>query len=155
MNKVARTILPFPCAAGSGRRGAPRKNLLAALRVSPSPVIVNVSGCCSLNQEDIDLLLDCVAQAAGRDTQVLFVAGSLANRVLLEVTRISSVAPVFNSVTEALAYPQMSPENDTKDQPVSNSKTNLECVNEAESDRPEVFKMSLDCPAGGHISRIE
>jgi hypothetical protein len=91
-------------------------------------VIVDVSGCYSLNQEDIDLLLDCVAQAAGRDTKVLFVAGAPANRVLLEVTRISSVAPVFNSVTEALAYPQMPAENEAagsdanaNDQPVSES----------------------------------
>ncbi len=121
MNTVARTILPFPCSASSGRRRTLQKDLLAALRVSPSPVIVNVSGCYSLNQEDIDLLLDCVAQAAGRDTQVLFVAGSLANRVLLEVTRISSVAPIFNSVTEALAYPQTSAENGPNPQTVNES----------------------------------
>jgi len=121
MNTVARTILPFPCASNSGRRRSLRKGLLAALRVSSSPVIVDVSGCCSLNQEDIDLLLDCVAQAAGRDTQVFFVAGSLANRVLLEVTRISSVAQVFNSVTEALAYPHMSAENDAKAQTANES----------------------------------
>jgi hypothetical protein len=127
MSAVARTILPFPCGASSGRGRTLRKDLLAALRLSPSPVIVDVSGCCPLNQEDVDLLLDCVAQAAGRDTQVLFVAGSLANRVLLEVTRISSVAPVFNSVTEALGYPQTPAENDakeneTRDQPVSEFK---------------------------------
>jgi hypothetical protein len=121
MSNAARTILPFPCASSSGRRGALRRDLLAALRVSSSPVIVNVSECCSLNQEDLDLLLDCVAQAAGRDTQLFFVTGSLANRVLLEVTRISSVAPVFNSVTEALAYPQMSAESEAKDQPASES----------------------------------
>jgi len=115
MNSAARTIVPFPCLS-SGRRRTLRKDLLGALRVSPSPVIVDVSGCGSLNQEDIDLLLDCVAQAAGRDTQVLFVAGSLANRVLLDITRISSVAQVFNSVTEALAYPQMPAENEANDQ---------------------------------------
>jgi hypothetical protein len=116
-----RTILPFPCASNSGRRRTLSKDLLVALRASSSPVIVSVPGCCSLNQQDIDLLLDCVAQAAGRDTQVLFVAGSLAIRVLLEVTRIASVAPVFNSVTEALAYPQMSALNDTKAQTVNES----------------------------------
>ncbi len=116
MSFLARTILPFPCAASSARRRTLRNDLLAALRASTSPVIVDFSGCSSLNQEDIDLLLDCVAQAAGRDAQVLFVAGSPANRVLLEVTRISSVAPVFNSVVEALAYPQMSAENEATDQ---------------------------------------
>lgn len=117
MNSVARIILPFPCASNSARRL--RKDLLAALRVSSSPVIVDVSGCRSLNQEDIDLLLDCVAEAAGRDTQVLFVAGSLPNRVLLDITRISSVAPVFNSLSEALAYPQMSAENGAEAQTVN------------------------------------
>jgi len=130
MSTPARTVLAFPCAANSGRRRTLRTDLLEALRVSSSPVIVDVSGCYSLNQEDIDLLLDCVAQAAGRDTKVLFVAGAPANRVLLEVTRISSVAPVFNSVTEALAYPQMPAENEAEgsdadananDQPVSES----------------------------------
>jgi hypothetical protein len=47
--------------------------------------------------------------------QVLFVAGSLANRVLLEVTRISSLVPVFNSAAEALAYPQIAAEDGTID----------------------------------------
>jgi hypothetical protein len=65
-----------------------------------------------LNHEDIDLLLECVAQAAGRDTKVLFVAGSRVNRVLLEVTRISSLVPVFDSVKEALACPRVDAEND-------------------------------------------
>jgi hypothetical protein len=65
-----------------------------------------------LNHEDIELLLECVAQVAGRDTRVLFVAGSRANRVLLEVTRISSLAPVFNSVKEALAVPQANAVNE-------------------------------------------
>jgi hypothetical protein len=56
-----------------------------------------------------------VAQAAGRDTKVLFVAGSRVNRVLLEVTRISSLVPVFNSVKEALAYPQIAAEDNFED----------------------------------------
>jgi len=74
-----------------------------------------------LNHEDIDLLLECAAQAAGRDTKVLFVAGSRVNRVLLEVTRISSLVPVFNSVREALAYPQTAVENDVQDLRASQS----------------------------------
>ena len=111
MKAIPWTILPFPCGTSSADRRGLRKGLLVALRVSGSPVIVDFSGCGTLNHEDIDLLLECVAQAAGRDTKVLFVAGSRVNRVLLEVTRISSLVPVFNSVEEALAYPQIPAEN--------------------------------------------
>ncbi len=105
-------ILPFPCGSDFADRRGLRKDLLVALRVSGSPVIVDFSSCGTLGHADIDLLLECVAQAAGRDTKVLFVAGSRVNRVLLEVTRISSLVPVFNSVREALAYPQIAAEND-------------------------------------------
>jgi hypothetical protein len=35
--------------------------------------------------------------------------------VLLEVTRISSLAPVFNSIEEVLAHPQMAAERDFED----------------------------------------
>jgi hypothetical protein len=118
---IGRTILPFPCAPTSAGRRALRKDLLNALRVSGSPVIVDLSGCPTLNHEDIDLLLECIAQVAGRDTQLLVVAGTRGNRVLLEVTRISSLVPVFNSVKEALAYPQNAAENDTEDQRANQS----------------------------------
>ncbi len=116
-------IVPFPCASSSAGRRALRKDLLNALRVSGSPVIVDLSGFSTLNHEDIDLLLDCVAQVVGRDTQVLFVAGSRVNRVLLEVTRISSLVPVFNSVEEALAYPQIAAERRRRStcEPISKS----------------------------------
>jgi anti-anti-sigma regulatory factor len=110
--KTSWTILPFPCASSLTGRRALRKDLLIALRVSGSPVIVDFSDCRTLNSDDIDLLLECVAQAAGRETKVLFVAGSRVNRVLLEVTRISSLVPVFNSVEEALAYPQIAAKDD-------------------------------------------
>jgi hypothetical protein len=95
--------------------------LLNALLVSGSPVIVDLSGCPTLNHEDIDLLLECVARVAGRDTELLVVAGTRSNRVLLEVTRISSLVPVFNSVKEALAYPQNVAEADTEDQRANQS----------------------------------
>jgi len=61
------------------------------------------------------LLLECMAHVAGRDTQVVFVSGSRATRVLLEVTRISSLAPVFNSIEEALARPQAAAVRDAED----------------------------------------
>jgi hypothetical protein len=113
--KTPWTILPFPCVSNAANRRTLRKDLLSALRVSRSPVIVDLSGCRTLNHEDIDLLLECVAQVSGRDTQVLFVAGSRVNRVLLEVTRISSLVPVFDSVKEALAYPQVAVKHDAED----------------------------------------
>jgi hypothetical protein len=121
MTTAARTVLPFPCDPNSPRHRSLRKELLRALRVSRSPVVVDLSCCCSLSHEDIDLLLDCVAQVAGRDTQVFFVAGSLANRVLLEVTRIASLVPVFNSAEEALADPKMTAENNAVAQRMNES----------------------------------
>jgi hypothetical protein len=98
------SILPFPSASNTAVRRVLRKDLLSSLRASRSPVIVDLSDRATLNHDDIGLLLECVAEVAGRDTQLLFVAGSRVNRVILEVTRISSLAPVFNSVNEALAY---------------------------------------------------
>jgi hypothetical protein len=108
-------ILPFPSASNSASRRAQRKDLLNALRISESPAILDFSECRSLSFEDIDLLLECVAQVAGRDTQVVFVAGSSATRVLLEVTRISSLAPVFNSIEEVLAPRRTAAEHDSED----------------------------------------
>jgi hypothetical protein len=99
-------ILPFPCGTSPALRRGQRKVLLSGLRVSGSPVVVDLSGCPELRHEDIDLVLECMAEVAGRDTQVAFVAGSRANRVLLELTRIPSLVPVFNTVEEALAYPE-------------------------------------------------
>ena len=101
------TVLPFPCMSSSAQRRALRKELLNASRTSASPVVVDMSGCNTLNHDDVDCLLECIAEVAGRDTLVLLVAGSPANRVLLEVTRIGSLVPVFNSMQEALADPQV------------------------------------------------
>ena len=121
MKTRAGTVLPFPCASSSLGRRALRKELLSTVRASGSPVIVDFSNCQSLNHEDIDLLLECVAQVVGRDMQVLLVAGSRVNRVLLEVTRISSLVPVFDSLEEALAHPQVAAENDAEDRRASPS----------------------------------
>ena len=103
-----RTILSFPGASSSGGRRKLQKDLRNALCVSESPVIVDLTGHLTLDHEDIDLLLDCAAQEVGRDTRLLLVAGSPVVRVLLEVTRISSLVPVFDSVEEALAHPLLS-----------------------------------------------
>jgi len=125
-NGLAWRILPFPSASSSASRRAQRKDLLNALRVSESPVILDFSECRSLSFEDIDLLLECLAQVAGRDTQLVFVAGSSATRVLLEVTRISSLAPVFNSIEEAIAPPQVAAERDAEDRAEGRSEAHTE-----------------------------
>jgi anti-anti-sigma regulatory factor len=101
-------ILSFPSALAPGFRRGQRKALLLALRIaSGTPVIVDLSSCHTLNQEDIDLLLECMARVAGRDTPLLVVAGSGVIRILLELTRIASIVPVFNTVEEALAHPRI------------------------------------------------
>lgn len=128
MNRASWSILPFPSASNSASRRAQRKDFLSALRASQSPLILDFSPCRSLSFEDIDLLLECMAHVAGRDTQVVFVSGSRATRVLLEVTRISSLAPVFNSIEEALAPPETGAVRDAEDraqdrQGVSQSQT--------------------------------
>jgi hypothetical protein len=113
MTKIAApTVLPFPCASDPTSRRGLMKNMQAARRRSEPSVIVDLSSCDTLNQADIDLLLECLAEVAGRDTRVLFVAGSHPNRLLLEVTRIASLAPVFLSMEEALAHPQTSTEKE-------------------------------------------
>ena len=121
MKAVGSLIRPFPCASNSTGRRTLRKELLNALRVSGALVILDLSGCPILNREDIGLLLECLGQAAGRDTQVLLVAGPRVNRVLLEVSRISSLVRVFDSVEEALAHPQLAAENHAEDRRASQS----------------------------------
>jgi hypothetical protein len=105
MNIAGCDIVPFPGSFSSVGRSS-RKALLNALRVSEATVVVDFSGCRSLDHNDMDLLLECAAQAVGRDTQVLFVAGSRVIRVLLEITLLASLVPVFNSLEEALAHLQ-------------------------------------------------
>jgi anti-anti-sigma regulatory factor len=99
-------VFAFPCTTDMVSRRALRKDLLSALRPSGAAVIVDFSECHSLNHEDLDLLLECMAKVAGRDTRMVFVAGSRENRVIFELTRISSLVPVFASLPEALADPK-------------------------------------------------
>jgi len=99
-------LVPFPCTSNIVSRRSRRKELLGALRASGGAVIVDFSDCHSLNHEDVDLMLECLASVAGRDTKMVFVAGSRENRVIFEVARISSLVPVFNSVPEAMADPR-------------------------------------------------
>jgi anti-anti-sigma regulatory factor len=123
MSAADRAVLLFPCMAGSTHRRTLRKALLNALRISESPVIVDLSACGTLNQEDIDLLLDCLAQRAGRDTQIFFVATSPVIQALLDVTRISSLVPVLDSLEAALCYPQVAAKNCLEKQLLNPSET--------------------------------
>ena len=107
MKNVTQIVLPFPCASGASGRRELQRQFVCALRSSEFPVVVDLSECRTLDHRDVDCLLDCVAQDAGRDTKLYLVAGSPAMRVLLEVTRIASLVPVFESMEEALAYPRM------------------------------------------------
>ena len=99
-------VFALPPASAHARRRMLRKHLFGLLRSSGSPIILDLSGREGLNHEDIDFLLDCAARLGGRDVRLLVVAGSDSNRVLLEVTRIASVLPVFNSIADALDDPK-------------------------------------------------
>lgn len=109
------TVLSITRTSSFAGRHAVRVELRNALRNSESPVIVDLTGHRTLDHEDINLLLDCVEQAAGGDTPLFLVAGSHAVRVLLEVTRISSLVPVFSSMEEALNNPCSAIKNTARD----------------------------------------
>jgi hypothetical protein len=126
--RSAGTVLRFPGASSSASRRALRRSLSSALRVYESPIMIDLSDCRTLNHEDIVLLLECVGQAAGRDTKLVFVAGSGVIRVLLEVIRVSLLVPVFSSIEEALGA-QAASENGVENVWPPNF-NHLECANE-------------------------
>lgn len=107
VSHISQIVLAFPCASGAGGRRELQKELVRALRTSELPVVVDLSECRTLDHQDIDTLLDCVEQGAGRDTPLFFAATSPAVRLLLEVTRIASLVRVFDTLEEALAHPRM------------------------------------------------
>jgi anti-anti-sigma regulatory factor len=98
-------ILRLPKASQRAQPRAVKKDLFAALQAAGPRVILDLSGQSTLNQADLDLVLDCAARTAGRGVQLSLVATSPATRLLLEVTRVASVLPVFTSMAEALAQP--------------------------------------------------
>lgn len=57
-----------------------------------------------LDNEALDFLLGCAREAAGHDAEVVLAAPGVHHRVILELTRISSVLPTFSSIEEAVAY---------------------------------------------------
>lgn len=103
MKSVNWSVLTFPSTAGSGR-GSRNKEFCSAVSLAGPAVIVDLAGCRSLSHQDIELLLQCLEQAAERNTQVRLVAASDVVRVLLEVMRIASVVPVFATVEEAREF---------------------------------------------------
>jgi hypothetical protein len=110
MNDHPRTVLMFPSGSNAMSRRALLKGLLKALRSSESPIILDLEQCHTLDREDVDLLLDCVDQSVGHDTQLVFVAVSAGIRALLDVIRVSALVPVLSSMEEALSYPRRTPE---------------------------------------------
>lgn len=99
------TIVTFSGTLRFGRRSGLRKQLMEALRSSECPVILDMTECRTLDGQDVEMLIDCVAQSAGQDTPLLLAAGSPAIRIILDVTQISAVVPVFDSLQEALSVP--------------------------------------------------
>ena len=112
MNKAAGTVLPFPAVANRTSRRALLRELASALRLSISSVVVDLSALRTLNHRHIDLLLECVAEAAGRHTKLFLIAGSRINRIVLDVTRISSLVPIFDSIDEAFTDSHIPAEKD-------------------------------------------
>lgn len=98
-----RSIVAFAQQSSFGGRRKLRQQLLHALRASESSVILDLTEQRTLDAQDIETLLDCVAQAAGQDTPLFLAAGSHAVRVILEVTQIASVVPVFDSLQDAIS----------------------------------------------------
>jgi len=79
-----------------------KRDLLEAMREYKNVLVMDLSGRDRLNDKDIDLLLDCLGCAAGRDVTVVLVAGSRSVRIILEVARIASLVPVCDSLDEAV-----------------------------------------------------
>lgn len=102
VNNARTLLITFGRQSNFNGRLKLRKLLLQALRASDSPVILDLTEQRTLDAQDIETLLDCVAQAAGQDTPLFLAAGSHAVRVILEVTQIASVVPVFDSVQDAI-----------------------------------------------------
>ena len=96
------TVLNFPWIAAPATARKLKRDLREAMRDYRNVLVLDLSGRDRLNDKDIDLLLVCLACAAGRDVTVVLVAGSRSVRIILEVTRIASLVPVCDSVDEAL-----------------------------------------------------
>lgn len=94
-------VLHFPPGSSAPNSHARRKQLRSSLALAGPDVIISFSGFSTLDHEDVEVLLDCLEQAARRNTQLRLVTDSDVIRVLLEVTRIASVVPVFDSIERA------------------------------------------------------
>ena len=96
-------VLQFPAGSSPASRYALRRALRKSLRATSCPIILDIVGSSTLNHDDISLLLDCAAQATGRDAPLVLAAQQPATRILLEVTRLASLFPVSASREQALA----------------------------------------------------
>ena len=81
------------------RRGL-RRTVAQMLRPA---VVLELPLTFQLDNGALDFLLGCAREAAGHDAEVAIAATSAHHRVVLELTRISSVLPTFSSIEEAVA----------------------------------------------------
>jgi anti-anti-sigma regulatory factor len=97
------TVFNFPPVVTPLTARGMHQDLLSALRDHRRVVLLDLSGRDMLNDKDIDLLLDCLACAAGRDVTVVLVTNSRPVRTILEVARVASLTRICDSLDEALA----------------------------------------------------
>jgi hypothetical protein len=67
-------------------------------------IVLDLPPAFQLNSKALDFLLGCAREVAGHDAEVALAATNTDHRVVLELTRISSVLPTFSSIREAVAY---------------------------------------------------
>lgn len=97
------TVVEFSRAVTAAGRRLVRKELLDGARRS-DPLIVDFAGCATLDCQQIELLLEAMSHATGRNAEVLLVAHSRSIQILLDVTRISSLIPVLHSMEEMVRH---------------------------------------------------
>ena len=101
MNAEAVQVLKVPAKRTLLQRRTLRRKLLQSLQSSHRQLFIDFSDRESLDADDLELVLECAEAAAGHDIEFTIISGSAPNRVVLEVARIASVVPVFQSFEEA------------------------------------------------------
>lgn len=98
---VARVPEKLDGRVGRSFRRRLRRTVTQMLRPA---VVLDLPPAFQLDNEALDFLLGCAREAAGHDAEVALAAPNAHHRVVLELTRISSVLPTFSSIPDAVAY---------------------------------------------------